>query len=100
MQYDIWKFFTLLLLAGILGFSLGNTSLVMLLMAIGIIVWQVHQLNALYRWMINPRKNSAPETSGQTYRLHREIKIKNASVSSALCSVSFAKPPAPCLTRL
>jgi len=77
MQYDIWKFFTLLLLAGILGFSLGNTSLVMLLMAIGIIVWQVHQLNALYRWMINPRKNSAPETSGQTYRLHREINRRN-----------------------
>ena len=77
MQSDIWKFSALLLIAGLLGFMAGHTLLAMLVMSISIIGWQIYRLNLLYRWMINPRKNPMPETSGQSYLLHRESNRRN-----------------------
>lgn len=80
MQKDIWKFSLLLSCAGLIGFMAGHFLLAMLAMALGIIGWQIYRLDLLYSWTLNPRDNPMPESSGQTYLLHREInrrRIKN-----------------------
>ncbi len=77
MQYDIWKFIALLSVAAILGYSLGHTFLVMLLVALGIIVWQIFRLDTLYRWVEKPRDNPMPEVSGQLYLLYRSLNRKS-----------------------
>lgn len=73
MQKDLTKFSLIILCAGLVGFLSGFTLLTMLVTAIGIIAWQAFKLNELYRWTIKPEENSMPESSGQTYLLHREI---------------------------
>lgn len=77
MQNDIWKFSSLLLCAGIAGIITDFFLLAVLLVAIGIIVWQTYRLNLLYKWTLNERDNPMPETSGLTYLLHREINRRN-----------------------
>ena len=77
MQHDIWKFAALLISAGILGLVTGYPIEAMLLMAIGIIGWQILRLNHLLKWVESPKKNPMPEVSGQFYRLHRILNRKN-----------------------
>jgi len=73
MRHDIWKFGLILCAAGVIGFLAGHALLAMLFAAIAIIAWQMFHLNLLYLWSINAQKNPMPETSGQTYLLHREL---------------------------
>jgi len=77
MQRDIWKFTLILTCAGLFGFFAGHTLASLLVVALFIIIWQVHRLNLLYKWVVNPKKNPLPETSGQFYLLHREINRRN-----------------------
>lgn len=73
MQRDIWKFSAILTIAALFGFIAGHIALAMLVAALGIIAWQMYRLNLLYLWMVNPKKNLLPETTGQFYLLHRVI---------------------------
>jgi len=73
MQKDIWRFSLLVICAGLIGFVTGYALLAMLATSICIIGWQAHKLDALYRWTVNAKDNPMPESSGQTYLLHREI---------------------------
>ena len=73
MRDDIWKFSLLFAVGATLGFVLGKLTLVLLLIALGIIGWQVFRLNQLYKWIQNPRKNSMIDSGGQLYLLHRHI---------------------------
>ena len=73
MKQDIWKFSAILFFAGILGFLLGHTTLLMLLAALGIIAWQIYRINLLYNWVVRPRENPMPEVSGQLYKLYFNI---------------------------
>jgi len=57
---------------------LYHTLAVLLLVALGIIAWQIYRLNLLYQWVQNPRKNSMVDSSGQLYLLHRQIARSNA----------------------
>ena len=72
----------MLLAAGaLLGFLLGQTLLALLIVALGIIAWQIYRLDLLYKWTQNPRKHSMVDSSGQVYLLHRQIaqsKTQNA----------------------
>ena len=80
MQKDLWKFSLLILSAGLIGFIAGHALLAMLATSLGIIVWQTFSLSALYKWTLNAKDNPMPQSSGQTYLLHREInrrRIKN-----------------------
>ncbi len=77
MQQDIWKFSLILIISAVVGFSLGKVTVSLLVAALGIIVWQIYRLKLLHDWIINPKKNPLPETSGQFYLLHREINRKN-----------------------
>jgi len=73
MQKDIWRFSLLVIGAGVIGFMTGHALLVMLITSLCIIGWQAHKLDALYRWTVNAKDNPMPESTGQTYLLHREI---------------------------
>jgi len=80
MQKEIWRFSLLILGSGLIGFITGHTLLAMLATSVSIIGWQAYKLDALYRWTINAKDNPMPESSGQTYLLHREIsrrRVKN-----------------------
>jgi len=81
MQQDIWKFASLILVAALLGFTIGNTMAPMLLMSIGIIAWQIYRLKTLSEWIENPKHNPMPEVSGQLYILYRAINRKNTKNS-------------------
>lgn len=78
MQHDIWKFTGLLIAAGVFGYSVGYILPAILLMAIGIIAWQIYRLHHLQKWVENPIENPMPEMSGQFYQLHRDLSRKNA----------------------
>lgn len=81
MRHDIWKFSLLLAAGAVLGFLVEQVTLVLLLVALGIIGWQIYRLNLLYTWMQSPRKHSMVDSSGQVYLLHRLIarsKAQNA----------------------
>jgi len=73
MRHDIWKFSLLLAAGGVIGFMLQQVTLVLLIVALGIIAWQIYRLNTLYKWTQNPRKHSMVDSSGQVYLLHRQI---------------------------
>lgn len=80
MQKDLWKFSLFVLSAGLAGFIVGHTLLAMFIASSGIIIWQAFSLNALYKWTLNAKDNPMPQSSGQTYLLHREInrrRVKN-----------------------
>ena len=77
MRHDIWKFSLLLIAGGVFGFVLGHPTLVLLLVALGIIVWQIFRLDLLYKWVQNPRKYSMVDSSGQIFLLHRQIARSN-----------------------
>lgn len=81
MQYDIWKFIGILCFVALIGYSIDNTLIMLLLACIGIIAWQIYRLNLLFKWIDSPRKNPLSETSGQFYLLHRSINRINASNS-------------------
>ena len=73
MRDDIWKFSLLFVAGAILGFLLEQVTLVLLIVALGIIGWQLYRLNLLYKWTQSPRKHSMVDSSGQVYLLHRQI---------------------------
>lgn len=81
MQQDIWKYISLLALAGVLGYSISHILIVMLFAAIAIIAWQVYRLHLLYQWVENHKRNPLPEVSGQLYSLYRSIHRTNVKNS-------------------
>lgn len=78
MQHDIWKFTAVILLAGVLGNSIGFIFPTLFLAALGIIAWQIYRLNTLFKWVERPRENPMPEVGGQLYHLYRSINRKNS----------------------
>lgn len=82
MSQDLWKFGSLIVVSGLIGWYFDQPLLAMLITSIGIIVWQVYRLDLLYLWIINRKKNPYPDTHGQFYLLHRtinKINIKNSA---------------------
>ncbi|MEM7357941.1 MAG: phosphate regulon sensor histidine kinase PhoR [Pseudomonadota bacterium] len=77
MRYDIWKFTTILAVAGILGFLLGFFAETVMLCAIAIIGWQIYRIDLIHKWIKNPNKHPLPVTSGQIFELHRELNRRN-----------------------
>ena len=73
MRYDLWKFGLLMVLAAIAGWILGATLLVMLLVSLGIIIWQIFRVERLLKWVRNPNKTSPPDSGGQLYSLIRVL---------------------------
>jgi len=78
MHQDIWKFAILLAIAAIFGTIVGHPLIATLIVALGIIGWQIYRLDLLYKWVTNPREHPVPEMSGQFYLLHRELSRRNA----------------------
>ena len=76
MQNDIWRFASLFLSAGALGYAIGYILPTLLLMALCIIAWQIYRLYCLQKWVQDPVKNLMPEMSGQFYQLHRDLNRK------------------------
>jgi len=76
MQNDIWRFASLFLGAGALGYAIGYILPMLLLMALCIIGWQIYRLYCLQKWLEDPVKNLMPEMSGQFYQLHRDLNRK------------------------
>lgn len=72
MHKDIRKFGSLILVAGLLGWLIEKPLLAMLIASVGIIIWQLYQLQRLTVWIGN-RNNVLPDTNGQFYRLYRII---------------------------
>lgn len=80
MQYDIWKFISIISFALLLGLSIGYPEIFALIACIGIIAWQIFRIKLLQKWIDNPLKNPLAETSGQFYLLHRSInRIKTSN---------------------
>lgn len=73
MRQDIWKFGSLIILAGLLGWYFGHPLLAMLIASFGVIVWQTYQLNRLFLWLSNRKNNPYPATNGLFYQLYRTI---------------------------
>ncbi|NND00764.1 MAG: phosphate regulon sensor histidine kinase PhoR [Gammaproteobacteria bacterium] len=73
MKNDIWKFAIILALAGVLGLSIGYPLQMLLTAALGIVAWQIHRINLLYKWVRHPKRNPLPDTSGQIQLLHFEL---------------------------
>lgn len=73
MKHDIWKFTTIILAAGLVGFMLEQALASMLITSVAIIAWQIYRINLLLNWVVKPRENPMPEVSGQLYNLYREI---------------------------
>lgn len=78
MQRDLWKYAISLAGAALLGNALDATLLVMLAVAIGIIVWQLHRVNLIQKWLDNPSEHSMPEMGGLYYELHKKLTKRNA----------------------
>jgi len=81
MKHDIWKFITIILAAGLVGFMLEQTLASMLIASIAIIAWQIYRINLLFNWVDKPRDNPMPEVSGQLYNLYREISRNRSKYS-------------------
>lgn len=78
MERDLWKYAAMLLSAGVLGYVLDATLAVMLAAAIGLIVWQLHRVNLIQKWLDNPNDHSMPEMGGVYYQLHKKLTARNA----------------------
>ncbi len=79
MRYDIWKIALILSLGGIFGYVIGKALAGLILAAFGIIGWQLHRMQKLYRWIKSPNNYPMPESTGQLYLLHRELSRKARS---------------------
>jgi len=77
MQHDIWKFIGLIVAGAVFGYTIGYIVASMLVVSIGIIIWQIYQLNNMYHWIENPKHNPMPEASGQLYNVYRSINRTN-----------------------
>ncbi len=77
MRQDIWKFISLLLVAVIFGYNVGQIALTMLITCLGIIAWQIYRIDTLYKWVSNPKRHPMPEVSGQLYQLYHTINRNN-----------------------
>lgn len=78
MQQDLWKYVLSLTGAALLGYALSATLAVTLLAAIGLIVWQLHRVNLIQKWLDNPRDQTMPEMGGLYYQLHKKLTKRNA----------------------
>jgi len=81
MKHDIWKFSTIIFIAGLLGFLLEAMLATMLLACLAVIAWQIYRIELLSKWVDKPRDNPMPEVSGQLYTLYRSIS-RNRSKNS------------------
>lgn len=77
MQQDIWKFAISLSIALLFGLSTGYLLECLLVTALAIIAWQVFRMNALYKWVLDSKKNPMQDSGGQVYLIHREIHRQN-----------------------
>ncbi len=81
MQRDLWKYFAILvgvaLLALVVGASLMGVVLATLIAAVGIIVWQLHRINLLIKWLNSPSDHLMPEMGGLYYLLHKKLSQRN-----------------------
>ncbi|MEO0369770.1 MAG: phosphate regulon sensor histidine kinase PhoR [Pseudomonadota bacterium] len=73
MQEDLWKIASALLLGALIGNAFGLVLPALLIVCIGVIVWQIRRLKALSRWIDNPNAYHLPETGGQLYTILRKL---------------------------
>ncbi len=78
MGNDLWKYTGFLAGGALLGYSLGATLQITLLVAIGIIVWQTHRVNLIQKWLDKPSEFPMPEMGGLYYQLHKKLTKRNA----------------------
>lgn len=78
MRKDLWNYALILMSAALLGYVVGATLLVTLLCSIALIVWQLHRVNLIQKWLDNPKDNPMPEMGGLFYILHKKLSKRNA----------------------
>ena len=73
MQEDIWKIIGILLLGGLIGYSLEQTFPFLFLSSLGVIAWQLMRLEELSHWIDSPLAKAVPNSGGQLYTILRKL---------------------------
>ncbi len=81
MVKDLWNYAAILACAAVLGYVIDATAWVMLAVAIGIIIWQLHCVNLIQQWLDNSSDTHLPEMDGLFYLLHKKLTKRNQQYS-------------------
>jgi len=86
MQRDLWKYLTVIVCGALVGYLLGGSvqvSLsVALVVSICIMIWQLHRVNLIQKWLDHPSEHTMPEMGGLYYQLHKKLTKRNKNYAN------------------
>ncbi len=77
MRQEIWKTCLILALAGLIGLVVGYPLLVMLVITVGVIIWNIYRIELMRRWLTDAKNNPYPAENSQFHELYRLINRRN-----------------------
>lgn len=78
MERDLWKYAAIVGGAALIGYSIGYALLTAFLAAVTLVVWQLHRINLIQKWLDDPKAHQLPEMGGLFYLLHKKLTKRNA----------------------